>query len=308
MTEAVNTNGFRINLMILEAKTKRNVYDQNLTNNPALRPEVVATRFKQQYLYEHIGRSLLGQENVDADAVSYIVEGSEVGDIGYLTEEGGYPLLDWDYEKRLTDINAYGGMFYITKKERRYAKVNTTDRKITRTTNKMKAFEDTLVWDAFLNAENLNSFDGTKWSDATSGKPFRDIMKAKRLIKDATKSKATDIIMSGIMYERLADYDFVKNNTYYPNSGVIRTGEIPPIAGMNVILEDAIDPNDVGRALVITRGQMGYMADATPLTILAVPGVNIPNPRIDYVYYVEAESEPIIDAGEAMTLITGLLD
>ncbi|RLI75995.1 hypothetical protein DRP05_13700 [Archaeoglobales archaeon] len=275
-------------------------------DHPALQPEVVIARIKQVYEKTLIGRQLLGAEPVQGDSVSWIEEGDIVGNVDWITEEGGFPQLDFKYSKKAKPIRPYGAYFDVTLMERKWARINTISRKINRAVYKMRRFEDDLIFYEILNATGIQTFDGTNWTDPTAGDPLADLEHAKRLIRDATEGmEPTDVIMSSAMYERLTKFDFVRNNNYL-QARVVETGKVPAIAGLNIVIDNAVDPNDDGQVVVLRRKDIGYIAEAIPINTIPVDGKTLGNPMLDNRYFNFAMGEPVIDSPELICVITGL--
>lgn len=280
-----------------------------LGNNPDLKPEIVATRFKQVYEKTLIGRNLLNVQPEETDATSWTIEDVSSGMVDYITEEGGWKKLDSTYDRKTASIRPYGAMFEITTQERKNAKVAAAAKKISGGSHKMRRFEDDRIFSAIINAQGVNTMDGSDWTTPKGdamGDPFGDIQKGKKMVRDSTKGlEATDIVMSGEMEQRLGGFDFVKNKMY-SNTDLLQTGTLPKIAGLNLVVDDSIDPNDEGRVAILRRKDCGYIAETQPLTVVAVTGLNIPNPLIDFQYYCFAQGRPIIDSPEMITVIEGL--
>ena len=282
------------------------VKDLGYGDSPALKPEIIRARVKQVYEKTLVGRTLMPVENVQGDAISWVEEGDIVGNVDWITEKGGFPELDTRYDKRSKPIRPYGSYFDVTLMERRFSRVQTVSRKIDRATFKMRRFEDDLIFSNVLGTAGASTFDGTDWTAPATGDPVGDLEHAKRLISDATEgAQATDVIMPSIMRERLGKFDAVRNNNYL-QARVVETGVIPGLAGLNIIVDNAIDPADAGQAVVLRRGAFGFLAESIPLTTVSVPGQNLGRPMLDARHSNYAMAEPVIDAAEMICIITGL--
>jgi hypothetical protein len=282
------------------------IQDLGYADHPALQPEVIIARVKQVYEKTLIGRQLLGSETVQSDSVSWIEEGDIVGNVDWITEEGGFPQLDFPYSKKAKPIRPYGAYFDVALLERKFARITTVGRKINRAVYKMRRFEDDLIFYEILNATGINTFDGSNWTDTANGDPVGDLEHAKTLIRNATEGMdPTDVIVSSVMYERLTKFDVVRNNLYL-QARVIETGKIPQLTGLNIIVDNAVDPNDDGQVVVIRRKDVGYIGEAIPLTPVNVDGKTLGNPMLDNRYFNFAMAEPVVDSSELICVITGL--
>ena len=280
--------------------------DLSYKDSPALRPDVIRARIKQVYEKNLIGRTLMPVEPQDSDVVSWLKEGDIVGNVDWITEKGGFKMMDSDYTKQGKPIRPYGVQLDVTLMDRRLSRVQTVGRRIERMVNAMRRFEDDLIFNRIINATAANTFDGTDWTDLVNGDPIGDLEKAKRLVSDATEGGVTDVfVLSNIMYERLTKFDVVRNNNYL-QAQVVQTGIIPGLAGMAIIKDNAIDPNDDGVIGVMRRGAFGFIGETIPLTTVATTGQMLGNPMIDARHSSFQMAEPVVDAGEFITIVTGL--
>ncbi len=278
----------------------------NYSDAPALHPDVVVYRIKQVYEDNLHGRSLLGTESVKGDSVSYITEGEISNGVDWLTEEGGFPKIDFTYAKRSKVIRPYGSYFDITTAERDWARINTVKRKIDRSVRQLREFEDALIYFDLLNAQDINTFDGTNWSDTTAGNPLSDIERARQMIKQATGGVKPDVaVMSTQVYEWLTGFDTIRNKLYYTGD-YGNTGEIGKLAGLKIVVDDNVAPGGESQILVLKTKDVGFMAESIALQTPSVDGLNLSNPMIDRRYFVYAQAEPVIDNAEMACLITGL--
>lgn len=289
--------------------TAYTTHDLAYNDNIDIKPPVVAARIKQVYEKTLIGRTLMGVESVATDAVAYLEEQDVTGNVGWVQEHGGFPSLDFDHRKKSKAIRPYGAYFDVSMMERRFGQVNTIGRKIERAAYRMRFFEDSLIFDSIINTTGVNEIaDGTNWTTTTGagmGDPLSDLEQAKRLIRDTTYLEATDVIMSSAMFERMTKFDMIRNKLYNSVS-YVETGVVPTLVGLNIMIDNAIDPTDSGKMCVLRRNAFGYLAEAIPLTTAAVPGVQAGNIMIDNRYYNLCMAEPIIDAPEFICVVSGL--
>lgn len=270
-------------------------------SHPALQPEVVITTIKQVYEKTLYGRQLLKAEQEQTDSVSWLEEGDIVGKVDWLSEKGGFPQLDVRYVKRAKPIRPYGTSFEVTMFERRFNKIVSVGRKIQRATFKMRRFEDDLIYQEIVAAGS--TYDGSNWTDTSSGDPAADLEHAKTIIRDETEGMEPDVvIMPPDLYENLTKFDYVRNNLYV-QARVLETGSIDQLAGLKIIVDPAVDPNKEGKAVVMKSKMAGYIAEAIPLTTIPKKPEN---PLIDMRYYLIAMTEPVIDHPELVVVLTGL--
>jgi len=291
----------------IDATDKVPSKDFNYTDCPALHPDVIVARVKEVYNKVLIGRSLIGVESIPSDSVSYLVEGDMTGAVDWITEEGGFPKVDFNYTKRAKVVRPYGVQFDITMMERKWSRITTVGRKLTRTIRSMRRFEDDMIFYDLINNTDKATFDGSNWGTTTGSDPIADVEKAKRLVRDGTEGIEPDlIIMNSQMFENLTKFDMIRNQLYN-NTMYVQTGKIGKLCGLDVVVNNQIDPTGTNyRALVMKKGEAGYMAEAIPMTNPSIDGLSLSNPLLDRRYFLYAMAEPVIDNGETMCLITGL--
>lgn len=282
--------------------------DFNYSDVPALHPEIVVARSKQVYETALTGRSLIGYENAGSDAIAYIKEGSISGGVDWLSEEGGFPKIDFDFSKASEVIKPYGHYFDITFMERKYSRIHSVGRKISRSVRLLRKFEDELIYNKILAASGIGTVDGTAWDDVDSGTPVKDIEAARQVIINATDGdKPNTIVMSSATYEDLTSFDIIRNKLYYGNGNYVKTGELGTLAGLEIMIENRIDPDDEGQALVCRKGELGFWASMLDLQTPNVAGLMLSNPLLDRRYFCYAAGTPIIDAPEMGCIISGLV-
>jgi len=283
--------------------------DLSYNSNVDIKPPIVAARIKMVYEKTLIGRTLMGVEQTQGDAVAYLEEQDVTGNVSWLQEQGGFPSLDFDHRKKSKAIRPYGAYFDVSMMERKFGMVNTIGRKIERAAYRMRAFEDNLIFDSILNTTGIVEIpDGSDWTANTGagmGDPIADLEQAKRLIRDSTYLEATDVIMSSATFERMTKFDIIRNKLYNSVS-YVESGQVPSLVGLNIIIDNAIDPTDTGQMCVLRRQAFGYLAEAIPLTTVAVEGAQTGNIMIDHRYYNLCMAEPIVDAPEFICVVSGL--
>ena len=283
--------------------------DLAYNDNIDIKPPIVAARIKQVYEKTLIGRALMQTEQVQTDAVAYLEEQDVTGNVSWLQEQGGFPSLDFDHRKKSKAIRPYGAYFDVSMMERKFGMVNTIGRKIERAAYRMRSFEDNLIFKSIVGTTGVNEIpDGTNWTTVTgtgAGDPISDLEQAKRLIRDTTYLEATDVIMTSAMFERMTKFDLIRNKLYNSTS-YVESGLVPSLVGLNIMIDNAVDPEDAGRMVVVRRNAFGYLAEAIPLTTVAVPGAQTGNIMIDNRYYNLCMAEPIVDAPEFICVVSGL--
>lgn len=281
--------------------------DLGLDSNPQFQPPVIVAALRATYKKDLGAKQWLQPtaRKQTSDAVSYNTMSDIQGSVDWITVEGGLPVLDQTGTKTTKIIRPFGAQFDITLDEKEEGDTGAVKEKIGDAVHAMRLFEDTLIMTRLL-ASAMNTFDATDWTAPATGKPVDDLAECTRRIKVATKGKLpTDLVYTALMEERLKAFDVVQNNTYL-QSEVVKNGRIPFLGGLGLNTDEGVDSSDAGVAMVLTRGQMGFLAEKRPLTIVPVEGKYLGNPLIACRYFMFAQLEPVINKPELGCIMTGM--
>lgn len=285
-----------------------------------LTPEVIDARIKQIWQKEFKGARLLGFQGNMPPTIQKVKEEGFQGEVDWLSEKGGYNQTDMKWTKIPKVIRPYGVSFDILTEEFKYQQLSTIARKIALNTYMMVKFEDAVIYnDILASIPETSTVPGSDWTitkDATgvtAGDPIADFGKGRRIVRRATKGAVTPdtIVMSEMAFEYLGKFDKIQNRLYYAppgaEGGYVRTAQIPMLMGMEVMLDDQVDPLDTGRVALGKKGPMlGYLAEVEPLSTLYAEGRAAFHPEIQWRYWERARREPIIEGGETWVLLEGI--
>ncbi|MDD3039020.1 encapsulin [Bacteroides sp.] len=276
-------------------------------DTPALHPDIIVARVKQVYEAALIGRQLLDIENVLGDSVSWIEEGDISGGVDWITEEGGFPKIDFRYTKKSKVIRPYGTFFDITDTERRLARLKTVDRKLARTIRKMRVFEDHMIFNDILTHDGITSFAASNWHQTTGedkGDPVDDLERAKREMRDLCGVEPDICIMTSQMHQYLTRFDYIRNSLYRSDK-FLDSGNFQSLTGVPLVINNAVDPTgENGTVLLVKKKEFGYMAQTLPILTPSIDGLSLSNPMIDRRYFAYAQAEPVIDNPEMVVKMT----
>jgi len=292
------------------AYTKR---DFALSNNPQVAPEIVEAAIKLQYKKNLIGKNLLGFQSIPVSTVSTNEEGETEGDVNWLSESGSLPQLDFTFTRGTKRVRPYGGYFEVTEEQVEDGledEVRTMAKNLSYT---MAYFEDLMVWNDITTAPGVLAVDAKKPWDVSSGTdagdPLYDIQAAIRKISGATKRQKPDvIIMSELTFGYLTGFDVIKSRLYNTQGkdGYAVTGEVPTLLGKRVIIDDAVDPLDVGQLVVMKAKDVGVWQERYPLRTRSIEGALLGKDNIAYKLTAKAKGEPNIKHPELACLIQGI--
>jgi len=287
--------------------------DFALSNNPQVAPEVVEAAIKLQYQKNLIGKNLLGFQSVPVSTVSTNEEGETEGDVNWLSENGGLPKLDFTFVRGTKRVRPYGGYFEVTEEQVEDGledEVRTMAKNLAYT---MAYFEDLMVWNDITTATGVLAVDAKKPWDVSSGTdagdPLYDVQAATRKISGATKRQKPDvIIMSELTFGYLSGFDVIKSRLYNTQGkdGYAVTGEVPTLLGKRVVIDDAVDPLDVGQLVVMKEKDVGVWQERYPLRTRSIEGALLGKDNVAYKTTAKAKGEPNIKHPELACLIEGL--
>lgn len=288
--------------------------DLSMSNNPLIAPETIEAAIKLQYHKNLIGRKLLGYQKLDVSTTSTVEEGDTEGDVDWLSENGSLPKMDFTFLKGTKRVRPYGGYFEVTEEQQEDSLEDEIRVMINNVAYAMAYFEDLVAFNDIISATGISSIDATHpWDVATgasAGDPAYDVGAAKRAVKVATKhtQKADTIVMSSLTIQYLTAFDYIKNRLYNTQGadGYIVTGVLPTFQGLVVVEDDAIDPDDEGRALVFRQKDIGVWQERYPIRTASIPGANLGKDQIAFKYTAKAKGEPNIKFPKLGCLIEGL--
>jgi len=276
--------------------------DLSASNNPLISPEVVESAIKLQYQKNFIGRTLLGYQPIDVSTVSTVEESDTSGDIDWLSENGALPKLDFTFLKGTKRVRPYGGWFEVTEEQQEDNAEDEIRVMINNVAYAMSYFEDLVIFSDIISANGISSIDATKpWdlsAGANAGDPASDVGRAKRAVKTATKfaQRADTILMSSLTIEYLSAFDYIKSRLYNTQGpdGYIVTGVVQTFMGLIVVEDDAIDPDDDGRALVFKKKDIGVWQERYAIRTKSIPGSTLGKDQVAFKYTAKAKGEPNI--------------
>ena len=275
--------------------------DLSASNNPLTTPEVIEAAIKLQYHKNTIGKKLLGYQPLDVSTTSTVEEGETVGDIDWLSENGGLPKMDFTFLKGTKRVRPYGGFFEVSEEQQEDQMVDEIRVMINNTSYAMAYFEDLVIYNDIINAGNLNTIDAAKpWdvsAGANAGDPLFDLQKARRYVSNATKGQKPDVcVMSELTFGYMTAFDFIKNRLYNTQGadGFMVTAQVPTILNMTVIQDDAVDPNDDGQLLVFKAKDIGIWQERYGIRTKSVPGSSYGKDQVAFKYTAKAKGEPNI--------------
>ncbi len=294
--------------------TPYSMKDFSLGDNPALRPEVVEAAIQLKYKEQFIGRNLLGLNPVKTSNISTIREEASKGEVIWLSsEKAGLPYIDTAFLKGTRRVEAYGAKFEVSREEQEEGHKDEVNVKIANLTHAIASFEDARIFSEILGSSSLNSIEATRpWdvvSGETAGNPIKDLQSSRSAIKTATVANRIPdtVVISEATFGYLTGYDFMKNTLYNTHSGgFINTAKIPPLMNMQVVICDAIDPNDEGQALALKAKEIGLWEERWKLETWNKTGKDLDKPLVAFEYNAMAKGDANIKHAELGCLITDL--
>ncbi len=107
-----------------------------------------------------------------------------VGEVGDLSGDDGFKFVDSQFESSVGTIKGFGGAFKMTYAEKRWSRIDLVSKKMRDLVYAMQKHYEKKVLTALSGAVGVNTFDGSNWTDITTGDPFTDLEKAKGKVSD----------------------------------------------------------------------------------------------------------------------------
>jgi len=282
-------------------------------NNPLIAPEVVETGIQLQYKKSMIGRNLLGYKKIEKSVVSTVKEEDYKGDVRWLSENGGLPKMDFAFVKGTRTVQPYGVKFDVTREQQDDGLEDEIRQMIKNAGYAMSYFEDLRIFYQIINATGLNTIEATNpWDVATGdtvGDPVKDMGRMRKAISQATKGQKPDtFICSETLFGYMTQYDAIKSRLYNTQGkeGYVVTAELPTFMGMQVVIDDAIDPSDEGQALAFKKKDIGTWEERYAIETHSVPGYMVEKEQIAFIYSALAKGDANIKFPKLGCLITDL--
>lgn len=278
--------------------------------HPALRPANVHATLKLLYQREAVMQSLFRLQNEDLDEYRDIADKEIVGNVGEISAAGGFPLITAQFESIIGTINGYGGKFNIGFAEGKWSKVNLSMYTMDKLVTAMKLYYELKVMVAIRDISGASTFNGTDWTDTTTGDPWHDLQKARSKIRGATGQKADTLVVNETYFLYMMKFKEFREFLYTGIAAQLMKGDIAETItpnGLRVI----VVPDDFNTyirdayAYVTKVGNMGVNHSCVPFTSL-----NREDPDNPWAqrYFAMEWQKPAIDKVDAKftCVITGL--
>ncbi|HJK56624.1 MAG TPA: hypothetical protein O0X46_00040 [Methanocorpusculum sp.] len=278
-----------------------------LANHPALTYKVVEAGILKKYHEPSIAKSLLRENRVVGSAIESTLEGDSRGEVRIVSENGDIPRIDTDFLKKVRSVDWYGGYIEITLDEVEDGRADAVQTKVENLAYAMQLYEQRNILWTVSNAQGLNTLAGTDWT-GSSADPLRDLQKAKNLVKK-DGLPADTLVISTSLSEYLSSMDIVKSRIYNTNGSqsFVNTGDLPPLAGLRVVVDDEMDPEGTGVAYVLRTLSCGTWDVRHPIRTYSVDGKFLGKDMVAYKTVALAKANAYISHPKLITKLTGLL-
>lgn len=287
--------------------------DLALADNPTILPTDIQGFVIEAWEKALIGRNLLGFRGNKGPITMVRREQAPTGGVNYINEKGGWRKIDFKHAREMAKIEPYGVYFDVTRDELEFSNVTTIARNVQRATYEMAAFADALIWDEII--EKCPAIHGSFWNvytGDTKGDPITDVGQGKITVRTATKQAFTPdtMIMSDLMDLRLKGFDYIRNGLYNSQNqaqgGFVANGSVGRFLNMDVFQDNASDPADAGKTILLRKGLIGDWVETRPLEITFVEGKYLGEPNIAWRYWLQEQGIPAIEAPDLGVVIDQL--
>lgn len=279
-------------------------------NHPALIPDNVHAMLK--LLYQRVPQATALFRDIPEPIPEYrdILEKAFDGAIGDISGTGGFQKITGQFESVAGAINGKGAYFELGPEEKWWSRINLLGYHMNMLTREMANAYEIKVLNAILNISGASTFNGTNWTNTSTGDPFFDLEKARGQVFDASGVQPDVVIMNETYYLNLIKFDEFREWQKLGRA-LLERGDLKNILTPNglelVVFPDSFNAYiEDAKAYVTKRGLMGVNHEAVPFTTLHREGSERA-PLSDF-YYGYEWKEPAIDSIDAKVtcVITGL--
>ena len=277
-------------------------------NHPALIPSVVHSALKKRYDLPIQSDVLFRLVDEPSDNYKDIIEGAIQGSVDYIGDGGQFKNVDASFSSVSGYTNLFGGFMEIEMKEEKFSRINLLQRKMNNLSRSMRDFFDDLKWSAFANATGVNTFNGSDWTDPSTGDPYTDIEKALKLIQQASGMRATHLILNTTMYIYLVAFKEYREYQYLGKSNMEKgylDEKLSPNGLRILVVPDDNTYIATNSAWVCNARECGADHESIPFTTVHRELSENPLTQRYYAWRMATPSVDTIDA-KNITKITGL--
>lgn len=149
---------------------------------------------KKKYHYPAVMRELFRDVEEPTDNYTDILGLDWVGEIGELSGDAGFKEIKTKFKDISGRINMFGAFFKINEIDEKLSRVSVVSANMEDMVTAMRNYYQTKCLAAWYGISGHDTFDGSDWTDTTSGDPYSDINKSINNVV-ANSGKMPDTIM-----------------------------------------------------------------------------------------------------------------
>lgn len=280
--------------------------------HPALRPTNIHAIIKKKYQRQPIARQLFRDIEEPTDAYTDILKEDYVGEIGEISGDAGFKFIKSQFKDVSGKIGGFGGAFKVAKADEVMSRTSLASANMEDLVLAMKRYYEQKVLTAIGSISGHSTFDGTKWTDTSTGDPFIDFETAIGKIEEASGKTPDIALMNRTTYLTLAAFKEYREFQFLGMQNLLKPGFINRLTpnGIKLILfPDAIASTYIPNyTCIVTKSkQMGANHTVRGLPFTTLDQRDPQNP-LNNLYYAWEWAAPAIDERDAAVtcVITGL--
>ena len=280
--------------------------------HPALRPENIHGVIKKYYQVPTMMEELFSDVIEASDNYTDILAKDWLGEIGELSGDAGFKEIKSGFKTVSGRINMFGAFFKINEVDEKLSKVSVVKAQMEDLIDAMKNYYQTKCLTAWYGITGNSTFNGSDWTDQTTGDPFSDIEKAIQLVIGASGKMPDTLMMSATTAYYLSQWDEYRNKDYINNTILTESGfydKTTPNGLKLKIIPDAIASTYIPAytAIVTKKGACGSNHKVQQFPFQTRDTIDPDNPLVKKYFAIDMK-KPVIDEREAAVTctITGL--
>jgi len=280
--------------------------------HPALRPTNIHGTIKKAYHIPTMMEELFQDITEPTDNYTDLLGLDWVGEIGELSGDAGFKEIKTKFKDVSGRINMFGAFFKINEIDEKLSKVSVVSANMEDMVTAMKQYYQSKCLTAWAGITGQSTFDGSKWTDTTSGDPYSDIEKAVNQVIDASGKMPDTLMMNASTAIYLTKFKDYRNKDYVNNTILTESGfyeRITPNGLRLKVIPDSIAGTDIPTysAYIFKSKSCGTNHKVKGFEFQTRMTENPDNPLVKKYFAIDMK-KPVIDEREATTvsIITGL--
>lgn len=280
--------------------------------HPALRPSNIHGVIKKFYQIPTMMEEMFDTVVEPTDNYTDILGMDWVGEIGELSGDAGFKEIKTKFENVSGRINMFGAFFKINEIDEKLSRISVVKANMEDMVQAMKEYYQNKCLTAWHGISGHSTFDGSNWTDTSSGDPYSDLERAINLVIDASGQMPDTVMMNATTALYLTKFKDYRNKNYVDNTILTESGfyeKITPNGLKLKVIPDSIASTYIPdyTAIVTKKGACGSNHAVKGFEFQTRDTLDPDNPLVKKYFAIDMK-KPVIDSRDATRtcVITGL--